>query len=119
MSKFYRFKIKDESDSIEHQDLFFKLGYTWFGGKTKYEWTHANYLYLESNRGRKNIMWSDGLGDISNDIECKMLQPKQLEFLKKFAHDKDIAEIISNGYYEVSQSENLNKMRKVAKGYGI
>ena len=113
----YRFKIKDRVDSMRHQDLFFKLGYTWATGQYEYKYLDQNYLYVPENP-TDGLTYSNELTHNPMEFPCKILQTKQRIFLEKILNDPPlngyndkIQRILDNGFYMEVQSDWLNKFR--------
>jgi len=112
--KKFAFEIKDKSDSEYHQTEFFNMGYSWVIGKVICH-ESAKYLFLDPHV--KTLSWSSTLDNSSGDyILCKLLKPKQLEFLKEIHETKlqkhnplDFA--IRFNCYKVEDSDYLNALR--------
>jgi hypothetical protein len=109
----YRFELKDEDDSKRHQTAFFDMGYEWWGTANKFIDMHVKYLYLNSDD--KGIMYSIELDPTPDEVECKLLHPKQLEFLKGILVLNSVScipDIIKNGFYKLEDAEYLNALLK-------
>jgi hypothetical protein len=107
------FQIKDINDSIYHQMEFFQMGYSWVAGRIIIH-EKAKYLFLDPTTNQ--ISWNNRLSMDSDYVICKLVQPKQLEFLReinkiKLKKHKPIDFAIRYNCYKIDDSKYLNDLR--------
>ena len=110
----FAFRINNVDELEKYQRFFFKQGFTWSDGTT-------DILYSKSNGGEIKVMYIDPIHETiqysGNDkldkgsIECKMLHPKQKEFLNRYSKTCDIIQRASRrGFYELNDATFLNNL---------
>jgi hypothetical protein len=116
MHKTFRFNIKDETDSIKHQNIFFLLGYSWANKGVTPRYTDIPYLYLRPNTmGMGFAKTLDRDKDKYNalDLESKLLHSKQKKFLQWVMVRKPMDEIkyiLDRMFYTIDESSLLNDL---------
>lgn len=106
------FEVENKQHCIELQNMFFKLGYHWPMDVGYPKHTDANWLYFDDIN--KNITWMpDHPSSSGTPIRCKMLHPKQREFLESYDNSDIISRILEDGFYKVKHSNYLNEVRKI------
>lgn len=118
------FNITNPAESKRHQNHFFQLGYFWASapGSRTYRHLYGSTLLLASDL--MNITYQTSPANTHTGQECKLLHPKQKDFLihllanphgtrdydSKFKQKID--SIIEDGYYSVMDSDWLNEILK-------
>jgi hypothetical protein len=114
MHKTFRFNIKDETDSIKHQNIFFLLGYSWANKGVTPRYTDIPYLYLRPNTmGMGFAKTLDRDKDKYNALESKLLHSKQEKFLQWVMVRKPMDEIkyiLDRMFYTIDESSLLNDL---------
>ena len=111
----FAFEIKNKLVSEWHQTEFFRLGYTWGMSSTTFTHTVAKYLFLYPHI--KQITWSNTLPPDPEYIKCKLVHPKQMEFLKELnqvsiSKREPVEFAIHYGFYKVKDIKYLNDLRE-------
>jgi hypothetical protein len=105
----YGFYISSKDESTRHQKMFFRSGFIWAGGESKVQHVYRKWLYI--NTENETITFSDDDIMLSEATECKLLHPKQQDFLNKHSNTCDIVQRArTRGYYQLSDAEFLNDL---------
>ncbi len=108
-----KIEVHSKEESIRMQEIWFSLGFRWSGSTLAIpEFTDEPYLFADY--GDMSITYSNTLWTFSTkseDLEIKLLHPKQEKFLRNYTIQFPFLEkIIENGFYRADQSEQLNLM---------